>query len=172
MLHCLKRDNVKKTYTIILDIIELYLPAVTFTVMFTVFILQIVFRYVLNAPLMWAYEVTVLCFIWTTLLAACYIRRIKGHINFNMFYLSRKPGTQTAFRFISNGLILFVCVIGYLPTIDYIDFLKMDKSPVLRLPMNIGFFPILVFLTLIGLHSLEDIMRDIKLITEKRGAKR
>jgi len=41
----------KKLYAFLLNIVELYIPAVTFTVMFSVFIIQIIFRYALNMPL-------------------------------------------------------------------------------------------------------------------------
>jgi len=158
----------KKLYAVVLDIVELYIPAVTFTIMFSVFILQIIFRYALNMPLKWTYEVTVLAFIWTTLLGACYMRRIGKHINFNMLYNARSERTQLLFRLIGNGIVLFTCIICFYPTITYLDFIFIDKSPVLRLPMGVGFFPIIVFLLLIGVHSAEDLVRDIR-ITLRRG---
>ena len=156
----------RKLYTIVLDVVELYLPAVTFSIMFVVFILQIVFRYALNSPLKWAYEVTVFGFIWTTLLGACYMRR---HINFNMFYNARTPATQLAFRLIGNGIIFLSCTLGFFPTLNYLSFLSMDKSAVLRIPLSMGFAPVLVFLLLIGLHSFEDIIDDVKKRYSMRG---
>ena len=159
----------RKLYDMLLDVVELYLPAVTFTVMFLVFILQIVFRYVLNSPLKWAYEVTVFGFIWTTLLGACYMRRLHRHINFNMFYNARTPRTQLAFRLAGNSIILLSCVLGFLPTLNYLSFLSMDKSAVLRIPLSLGFSPVLIFLLLIGVHSLEDVIRDLKKLLFSRG---
>jgi len=157
----------KKLYAFLLNIVELYIPAVTFTVMFSVFIIQIIFRYALNMPLKWTYEVTVLAFIWTTLLGACYMRRVGKHINFNMFYNGRSEKTQLIFRLAGNGIVLFTCAVCFIPTIKYLDFLFIDKSPVLRLPMGVGFFPIIVFLLLIGVHSAEDLVRDIKTALHK-----
>lgn len=159
----------KKAYEVALDIIELYVPAVTFVTMFVIFILQILFRYALNSPLTWAYEATVLTFIWTTLLAACYMRRKFRHIMFTMFYERRSVRVQMAFRLIGNLLVLLACAASFLPTLDYVRFISADKSPVLRIPFSIGFFPVLVFVALIGLHSLEDIIRDIRSAVARKG---
>jgi TRAP-type C4-dicarboxylate transport system permease small subunit len=159
----------RKLYAIVLDVVELYLPAVTFSIMFVVFILQIVYRYALNSPLKWTYEVTVFGFIWTTLLGACYMRRLHRHINFNMFYNARTPATQMAFRLIGNGIIFLSCALGFFPTLNYLSFLSMDKSAVLRIPLSLGFSPVLVFLLLIGLHSLEDIIDDVRKLFSMRG---
>jgi len=41
--------------------------------MFVSFLLQIVFRYVLNRPLGWSEEVTVLCWVWVILWGSSFI---------------------------------------------------------------------------------------------------
>ena len=41
--------------------------------MFVSFLLQIVFRYVLNQPLGWTEEVTVLCWVWVVLWGAAFV---------------------------------------------------------------------------------------------------
>ncbi len=161
----------KKAIVLVLDIIELYVPAVTFIVLFVVFVLQIFFRYVVNRPLTWAYELTVLCFIWTTLLGACYIRRKKKHICFEMFYENRSAFTQTLFRIIGNTIIAVICIAAFYPTAAYLHFKHVDKSPVLRIPFSIGFFPVLIFVTLIALHSLKDVVEDLRVLWSQRGTR-
>ena len=42
-------------------------------IMFVAFLLQIVFRYVLNRPIGWTEEVTVLCWVWVVLLGAAFV---------------------------------------------------------------------------------------------------
>lgn len=153
----------KRVVRILLDIIDLYVPTITFIIMFLAFIVQVVFRYVpMLRPLPWAYDVTIFAFIWTTLLAACHVRRIGRHIKFDMFYLSRSELTRTLFRLISNSLVLLACAVSFMPTLSYLTFIHGDKSPVLRIPMSLGYGPIIVFIFLIGCYSAQDIVLDIK----------
>lgn len=153
----------KRVIQILLDIIDLIIPTITFCIMFFTFIIQVIFRYVPSLiPLPWAYDVIILSFIWTTLLAACHIRRVGRHIEFDLFYQSRSELTRIIFRIISNFLILLACAVSFLPTISYLSFIHGDKSPVLRIPMSIGFGPIIIFIVLMGSYSAKDLVIDIR----------
>jgi TRAP-type C4-dicarboxylate transport system permease small subunit len=159
----------RKVIKVILDIIDLYIPTLTFIIMFIAFIIQVVFRYVpVLRPLPWAYDVTAFGFVWTTLLAACHVRRIDRHITFDMFYNARTEKTKTLFRILANGIVGFICVVSFIPTLSYLDFIHSDKSPVLRIPMSLGYGPILVFIVLIGCYSLYDFFIDLHSIVLKR----
>jgi len=48
-------DSLRKTRDILRDIVELYIPAAAFVIMFVMFVVQIFFRYVLRNPLDMAY---------------------------------------------------------------------------------------------------------------------
>ncbi|MCJ7650699.1 MAG: hypothetical protein MUP85_18975, partial [Candidatus Lokiarchaeota archaeon] len=52
-----------------LDITEIYIPAITFSLLFIAFLIQVFFRYFL-APLTWPLEFTLMMFSWTTLFGA------------------------------------------------------------------------------------------------------
>lgn len=158
----------KRVVRILLDIIDLYVPAITFIIMFLAFIVQVIFRYVpLLRPLPWAYDVTIFAFIWTTLLAACHVRRIRRHIKFDMFYLSQSELTRILFRLTANALVFLACTVSFMPTLSYLAFIHGDKSSVLRIPMSLGYGPIIIFIFLIGCYSAQDIILDIKeLISE------
>jgi len=158
----------RKVLKVFLDIIDLYIPTVTFVVMFVAFIIQVVFRYVpVLRPLPWAYDVTAFGFVWTTLLAACHVRRIDKHITFDMFYATRSEKTKTLFRIVANGLVGFACAVSFFPTLSYLSFIHGDKSPVLRIPMSLGYGPVLVFIVLIGCYSLYDLFVDLQKILSK-----
>ena len=46
------------------------------SLMFATFIMQIVFRYVLNRPLGWSEEVIITTWLWTVLWGAAFVRRV------------------------------------------------------------------------------------------------
>ena len=79
-------NNLKKIGGFIRDCVELYIPVIAFVVMFCVFVIQIAARYVFNNPVPWAYEVTVMCYVWLVILGACYAERSRSHVTFTLVY--------------------------------------------------------------------------------------
>ncbi len=146
----------------ILDLFEIYIPSVAFSVMFVVFILQIFFRYFLNNPLTWPYEITIFGFIWTAILGACYARRLGIHVVFGIIYDMLKPFWQLIFRLSANGLVFISFIIAFYPTYKYISFMSFQKSTVLQIPFSIAFSPYMVFTILILGHTAYDLVIDFK----------
>ncbi|HUV06206.1 MAG TPA: TRAP transporter small permease [Spirochaetia bacterium] len=150
-----------------IDLFEKYISAVAFSVMFLVFVLQIFFRYALNYPLTWPYEVTVFAFIWTTLLGACYALRMESHVVFSLLYDRLSPLGQLIFRLIGNFSILVASCFAVYPTYNYLVFQKINKSMVLQIPYNIAFGPYLVFLLLIAGRLAYSLVVDIRKIVRR-----
>jgi TRAP-type C4-dicarboxylate transport system permease small subunit len=154
--------------TLILDIVELYCPAATFLVLFVVFNVQIFYRYVLDNPLSWTTEVSLLAFVWTALLGACYQRRHNAHIVFDMIFEHFSfRGKQLAI-ITSNLVVGGACVVSIKPTIDYLVFMNSDHTPMLQIPFSIGFAPVLVLLVLVTCYSIRDLTGAVRAI--RRGA--
>src|SRR6185369_9766792 len=65
--------------------------------MFVSFILQIAFRYVLNRPLGWTEEVTVICWVWVVLWTASFILTDDEEVRFDIVYGAVSPGVRRAF---------------------------------------------------------------------------
>ncbi len=152
----------KKSGSLLLDLFEIYIPAVAFSIMFVVFVLQIFFRYFLNRPLTWPYEVTIFAFIWTALLGACFARRHAVHVVFGLVYDKVNPGTQLIFRLIGNGLIFAAFCIALKPSYEQVQFMAFKKSTVLKIPFNIAYSPYVVFVILIIGHTLYDLVIDFR----------
>jgi TRAP-type C4-dicarboxylate transport system permease small subunit len=146
----------------ILDVFQLYIPAITFIVLFIVFVVQIISRYIFNTPLTWAYELTQAAFIWTTLLAASYMHRKWKHIEFAMIYDKLSSKGKSVFSFIGNSIIALACALSFFPTLSYICFIHTDKSPLLRIPFSYIMGPILLFLLFVFLQSVFNIFISFK----------
>lgn len=153
-----------KILGIIADIIEIYIPSIAFVTMFLTFVVQIFFRYFLNNPLTWPYEVTVFGFIWTALFGALYAKRKNSHVKFTLIYDHMSPGKQLIIRLAGNLLLLISFIMGFYPAYDYIMFLAYQKSTVLFIPYNIAYFPYLVFMAGIIIRLMLDIIADIRII--------
>lgn len=156
------KELFKKTGTFLLDLFEIYIPSVAFSIMFVVFVLQIFFRYFLNHPLTWPYEVTIFAFIWTAILGACFARRHNAHVVFGLIYDKMSPKMQLIFRLIGNGLIFVAFCLALKPSYEQVMFMAFKKSTVLKIPFHIAFFPYVVFVVLILGHTLYDLVIDVR----------
>jgi len=145
-----------------IDIPEKYVSSIAFTTLFVVFVLQIFFRYVLNRPLIWPYEVSIFAFIWTAVLGACYAKRHNVHVVFSLVYDKMNPLGQLIFRLIGNSLIMIAFAVALYPTYDYIRFMRVERSVRLKITFDIAFGPYLIFMVLIIGRMAVDVVRDIR----------
>ena len=152
----------KKIGQFFLDIPEKYVSSIAFTTLFVVFVLQIFFRYVLNRPLIWPYEVSIFAFIWTAVLGACFAKRHNVHVVFSLVYDKMSPLGQLIFRLIGNSLIMISFAIALYPTYDYIRFMRVERSVQLKITFDIAFGPYLVFMVLIIGRMAVDVVRDVR----------
>ncbi|GAB6277556.1 MAG: hypothetical protein SAMD01599839_20960 [Rectinema sp.] len=150
----------KKTGKFLLDCVELYLPMLTFVILFVSFMSQIIARYFFK-PMVWPEELSLICFIWTALLGGLYAKRTSSHVAFTMLYDAAKPGVQRTMRIAGNLLLLVAFVIIFVPSWNYIQFMAYKKSDALRIPMNWAFFPFMIFLADMIVRLIVDIVKDI-----------
>jgi len=145
----------------LLDAIEIYIPVLTFCVLFLSFITQIIARYFFK-PLLWPEELSLMCFVWTALLGGLYAKRDDSHVAFSMLYDSVKPRTQNLMRIAGDALMLFAFLLAFIPSWKYVSFMSYKKSDVLLIPMNIVFFPYMIFLADMIVRVLIDLVRGLK----------
>lgn len=154
-----------RTRDILRDIVEVCIPIVSFCIMFIVFVAQIFSRYVLRAPLAWAYEVTVSCYLWLVVLGACLAQRERAHVVFTLI-TDKLPLRWEAFcTFLGNLLIVVAFSWSFLPSVDFVAFMGRQKTSVLRIGLNIVYAPYIPFLAFTILYMLRDIVLDFKVFT-------
>jgi TRAP-type C4-dicarboxylate transport system permease small subunit len=122
----------KQIAKFLLDVVEVYVPTIAFTLLFIVFIIQVFFRYFL-VPLTWPLEFTLIAFIWTTLLGACFTQRDYSHVQFTLIYDKAKPRTQIWLRIAGNSLLVAAFGIALYPSYSYVDFMSFKVSNVLKI---------------------------------------
>jgi TRAP-type C4-dicarboxylate transport system permease small subunit len=146
----------------LVEIVEVYIPTICFAILFIAFITQIFFRYVLNQPLTWTYELTVVAYTWVAILTASYARKTNENVVFSVIYDKVSPKIQVVFRIIGNIFITSTYAILLYPAYKQIQFSSYRSTSVLKIPLNIVFYPFLVFLVLIMFYSIIDIIKDFK----------
>jgi TRAP-type C4-dicarboxylate transport system permease small subunit len=104
--------------------------------MFIAFLVQILFRYVFNWPAGWAYELSIVCWLWGVLWGAAFIVGEREEIRFDVIYSAVGRRLRRGFAIVS-GIALLVLYGGSLPAVyDYVSFMKVERSAYLRIPFN------------------------------------
>jgi len=82
-----------------------------FLLIFGLVLAQIVFRYVLNDPLVWSEELARLAFIWVAMLAWSLGSRRRSHIAVTVFVDALPPGPRLALRLLIQASIIVFCLL-------------------------------------------------------------
>lgn len=107
-----------------------------FITAFLGFIVQIFFRYVVNRPILWTEEVTMIAFVWTVFWAAAFMVNLREHVAFDVVYEVMTPQVKRIMAIFSM-IVLIGCFLLLIPaTWDYLEFLLRKRSPVLRISMT------------------------------------
>ncbi|MFA9458407.1 TRAP transporter small permease [Halalkalibacter sp. AB-rgal2] len=152
----------KKGAVIVVELLEVYIPAIALTILFAVFNLAIFFRYVLNDPLRWANEVSLMCFLWAVLFGAAYAWRKKEHVAFTILYDLIPDKGQLLMRLVGNTFIAISLIIVLYPIYDQLAFMQRLSSTTLDIPLSIVYSPILISFILIIGHCITDLYSDTR----------
>ena len=115
-------------------------------VMFSAFIVQIVFRYVFNFPVGWTSELTVALWLWLVLFGAAFVLKESEEIRFDLLVgaVGRRP--RVVMGIIASAALIVLYVVSLPASWSYVTFMKVERSSYLKIPMNWMFSIYIVFL--------------------------
>ena len=106
--------------------------AAMLAVMFAVFIIQIVFRYLLNLPIGWTHEISVIMWLWLVLFGTAFVVRDYEEIRFDILYATVSERTRRIMVVISALVVVILFGISLPAVLDYIGFMKVEKTAYLK----------------------------------------
>ena len=113
--------------------------------MFVAFMLQIVTRYVLNAPLSWTAELSTLAWVWGILWGAGLVLRDEEEIRFDIVYGAMSPGVRRVADAITGTAVVAVFTWSLPAVVDYVAFMKVEKSAYLGIRFDILYSVYVIF---------------------------
>src|SRR5574341_1325526 len=119
--------------------------AALLAVMFVAFLVQIVFRYLLNFPIGWSSELTVITWLWGVLWGAAFVVKESEEIRFDIIHGAVRPRTRRIMGFITGIAILVLYVMSFKPALDYVNFMKVEKTAYLKTRFDYLYFVYIVF---------------------------
>ena len=122
--------------------------------MFAAFLLQIVFRYVLNLPIGWTNEISVILWIWLVLWGAAFVVREEEEIRFELFYASAPPRVRRIMFLVGAAALVALYTISFTSVLDYVTFMKVEKSAYLKIRFDWLFSIYIVFVVAVIIRYL------------------
>lgn len=120
--------------------------AAMFAGLFGTFLIQIFTRYVLNTPTAWTQELTLVLYIWVVFWTCSFILHERDHIAFELISGSLPPRGRRVLALAATVLTIVAFAIAVPPSFDFVSFMKIVRTPVLRLPFDLVYSVFLVFL--------------------------
>jgi len=107
--------------------------ALMLAVMFIAFLVQIVFRYLLNFPVGWTSELTVIMWLWLVLWGAAFVVREEEEIRFDLIYGSVSPAKRRILAVITSVALLALYLFSLPAVWDYVTFMKVQSTAYLKI---------------------------------------
>ncbi len=133
--------------TAALDIAALMLAA-----LFIIFLIQVVTRYVLNAPALWTMEACLTLWLWVVFWCGAFVLTEKDHVRFDVLYGAVRARKRRIFALVS-ALAISAGFLAALPaTWSYISFYQIKRSSVLGIRLDVVFSVYAIFAVMIVLR--------------------
>lgn len=120
--------------------------ALSFAVMFFAFIVQVVSRYVFNAPVAWTLELCAISYVWVVFWTCDILVSERQQIVFDVIYNWFKPGPRrwlAIFNTASLGLVFLAALPG---VFDYVRYLGRRSSMLLHVRMDLVYSCFAIFM--------------------------
>ena len=101
--------------------------------MFVVFLLQIVFRYLLNLSIGWTHEVSVALWIWIVLFGSAFVVRESEEIRFDFFWASASDRGRRVMTLVFATALVVAFGVSLPAVVDYVMFMKVEKTAYLKI---------------------------------------
>lgn len=139
------------------------LLALMLVAMFAAFLLQITFRYLLNLPIGWTNEISVVLWIWIVLFGAAFVVREEEEIRFDLIYGAVGSRAKRFMTVASSAAIIVLYGMSLPAVVDYVTFMKVESTAYLKIRFDWLFSIYIVFVLAsivrylwLGIRALKD----------------
>jgi len=119
--------------------------SVLLVAMFIAFMLQIVTRYVMNAPLSWTAELSTITWVWGILWGAGLVLRDEEEIRFDILYGNMPARARRVCDAITGTAVVVVFTWSLPAMVDYVTFMKVERSAYLGIRFDLLYSVYLIF---------------------------
>lgn len=136
-----------------------FVSAMLLAAMFVTFLVQIFSRYVMLTPFGWTLELCLILWVWLVFFGNAFIVRDRDHVSFDILYLAAPRRVRQVLALISAAAIVVAMAWAFLPTLDYIDWMKMRKTTTVKLPVTGDKIPMRTIFSVYAIFMVAVILR-------------
>jgi TRAP-type C4-dicarboxylate transport system permease small subunit len=114
-------------------------------IMFVAFIVQIVFRYVFNFPIGWSSELSVVAWLYMTLLGSAFWLKESEEVRFDLLSGALGPTGRRVLGLVVAVAAVVLFGMALPATIKYVAFMKVESSSYLKIRLDILYSVYIVF---------------------------
>jgi TRAP-type C4-dicarboxylate transport system permease small subunit len=96
--------------------------------MFGALMVQVAFRYLINMPMGWTDELSLIMWTWLVLWGAAFVVRERDEIRFDLILASVSPLFRRGMTIVSAAAIVILFLISLPAVIDYITFMRVQRT--------------------------------------------
>ncbi|WP_120632058.1 TRAP transporter small permease [Ruegeria sp. EL01] len=101
-------------------------------------------------PLGWTLELIGILWVWVIFFTCAFVLREWDHVKFDILYLAAPRKLRAVFAMISAVAIVAGMLYAFLPTWDYIDWIKLRKTTTVRNPFTGAKIPLRTIFSIYG----------------------
>ncbi|MDF2235346.1 TRAP transporter small permease subunit [Albimonas sp. CAU 1670] len=114
-------------------------------VMFAAFVVQVAFRYLLNLPVGWASELTLVMWLWLVLWGAGLVLPEREEIRFDVVWSAVGARTRRWMQGIAAAALLVLYGASLPAAWDFVSFMKIQKTTYLKIRYDHLFMVFMIF---------------------------
>ena len=119
--------------------------AALLAVMFLAFIVQIVFRYLMNFPIGWTSELTVITWLWLVVWGAAFVVTEPEEIRFDLIYGAVGARLRPVMAIVTAIALLALYGMSLPAVVDYVTFMKVQETAYLKIRFDLLFSIYVIF---------------------------
>ncbi len=147
----------------LLDKLFKHISILLMGVMTLTVLLQILFRYIMKAPLIWTEELSRYLMIWMAFIAASSIIRNWESISVDLFVGKLSPNVQFYIKLFNKIVVFAFCLLIFIISLRiYPKVSASQKAPALRINMLIPQSGVIIGMLLMTLQTISAIILDFK----------
>jgi TRAP-type C4-dicarboxylate transport system permease small subunit len=128
-------------------------------IIFVAFLVQIVMRYVFNAPVGWTTELSLAAWLWLVLWGAAFVLKDDEEIRIDLLTARASRRTRRVVGSIVALSIIVLFGMSLPGAWSYVTFMKVEKSSYLGVRMDITYSIYIVFVVAVILRALRQLIR-------------
>lgn len=119
--------------------------ALLLAVMFLAFMVQILFRYLMNFPIGWTSELTVVTWLWLVLWGAAFVVTEPEEIRFDLIYGAVGRRVRRVMAALTAVALLALYGMSLPAIVDYVTFMKVQETAYLKIRFDLLFSIYILF---------------------------